>query len=401
MSVKAFLVNIKHHLEANVTKIPLRFATGNQSADMDSVISAISYSYFSYIKNSNAILIPLINIPRDDFKLRRDIKLLLERHSITEDLLYFVEDFESYSKVASSIELVLVDHCNIQGSALNNAFKDGKVKVVGIIDHHEDENAFLDANPRIIHSNGSCSALVFNYWYSQFDDKTVLKQNEIIELLLGPLLIDTSNMTQKVEEGDEDAIKTYKQLLNPDTITTFSSSQEKTDSDPFSGFYSELKKAKKDLHGFSLYDILRKDYKQFTFGSNDTVVGFSSVGKSYFWLFKEYSPEHFKKALNQMLQTLKLDLLVVTTSYTTSSGKYTREFSYYYDLKNAKFDKLYKLADPKLKLNLDIYKGTKFADKLNEVNSSGHKLEIFNQVNIKASRKQVVPVIKDVLEEHD
>lgn len=219
MSVRSYLVTLKKQLETNSIKSPLRFVTGNQSADLDSVISAISFAYFNY-KKDESLLIPLINISRTDFKLRRDIVTLLDSYSITEDSLYFIEDFKRITASDVPIELTLVDHCNIQGDVFTDYLSKGKLDIVGIIDHHQDESVFLNANPRIIHSNGSCSALVFNYWYDQFSNKDIFyeKDNEIVPLLLGSLLIDTSNMSQKVEEGDVIAFKEYQNILQKNEI---------------------------------------------------------------------------------------------------------------------------------------------------------------------------------------
>ena len=85
--------------------------------------------------------------------------------------------------------------------------------MVGIIDHHEDEGQFVESQPRIIRTCGSNSSLVFNYFYNEFFKNNTSKfletQLEAIKLLLGPLLIDTSGMTQKVEEPDTEAFSIY------------------------------------------------------------------------------------------------------------------------------------------------------------------------------------------------
>ena len=52
MSVRSYLVTLKKQLETNSIKSPLRFVTGNQSADLDSVISAISFAYFNYTRTN-------------------------------------------------------------------------------------------------------------------------------------------------------------------------------------------------------------------------------------------------------------------------------------------------------------------------------------------------------------
>lgn len=410
MSVRSYLATLKNKLEANAFKKPLSFVTGNQSADMDSVISALSFAYFQY-KMDESFLIPLINIPRSEFKLRKDIVSLLGAYSITDDNLYFIDDFRSLTASANvPIKLTLVDHCNIQGETFTEFLNQGKLDVVGIIDHHEDESVFLDANPRIIHSNGSCSALVFNFWNDQFDNMDFCQEqsNDIIPLLLGPLLIDTSNMSNKVENGDVTAFRKYQNILekNKDIITSldeFSCQSAGDVETSISYFYSQIKRAKKDLSGFSFLDILKKDYKLFKFVSKNNIstsVGFSSVGKSFYWLLSHYSMSEISNTFNNIAEDLGLDLLVVTSSYSKKvSNEYTRELGYFYNSNNPRKDVLSLLAElakNELKLTSEVYKLENF-EKLKEMND-GQVFRVYNQQNLAASRKQIVPVIKNILE---
>ena len=135
---------------------------------MDSVVSALTFAYFTNLQSTDKFIIPLINIPKDDLRLRKDIVKLLSYHSITEDLLYFVEDFEKLSQDSNKVLVNLVDHNNIQGDELHKAYDDGKIEIVGILDHHADEGEFLKADPRIIRTCGSNSSLVFNYFMKNF-----------------------------------------------------------------------------------------------------------------------------------------------------------------------------------------------------------------------------------------
>lgn len=397
MSVRQYLINLKKVLAQKSLKSPFHVVTGNQSADMDSVISSIAFAYLSHnlVTPFNTI-IPIINIPRGDFKLRKDIVRLLETHNITEDLLYFVEDYDNIiaSSGTTPISLNLVDHNGLQGYEINKSYEEGMVNVVGIIDHHADENKFLDANPRVIRTCGSNSSLVFQHFFELFktNDKFWYDNTELVGLLLGPLLIDTSNMTQKVEEPDLFAIKEYKNILNNSSST----SQEISG---MTNFYSALKTAKKDMSGFSFGDVLKKDYKQFKFANGEN-VGFSSIGKSIKWVFSNYSKDEVNKTLSDTLKLNKIDLLVITSSYTQKENdKYTREFCFYYEGVNEQFAKLASLVTDQLNLNDDLYGKSKISPVSQFVNAiDGHHLEIYNQINIKASRKQVVPIVKAVLE---
>lgn len=392
MSVRAFLDKLRPVTTKNV----LRFVTGNQSADMDSVVSAISYAYFYHQKNPNEQpFLPLVNITRDELRLRRDIVLLLQSHSISKDQLFFLDDVhELSSSPKSHLEIVLVDHCGLQGELLNDLYDAKRLKVAAIIDHHADEGVFTDASPRIIHSNGSCSALVFNYWKKELGG---IKDAEIALILLAPLLIDTSNMTQKVEEGDIEAFDQYQSLLvnGPATKQIAATAGGNT---PQEEFYLTLKAAKKDLEGFLFFDILRKDYKQFKFSSHsggDATIGFSSLGKPMAWILERFSTSQVIETLENMVETFHLDVVVITTSFTNKkTGDYTREFCYHSTKKS--FEDLGAHVGS-LKVDNNIYKKKKVEKAVEMINQT-MSFHVYNQVNIHASRKQVVPAVKEAVE---
>lgn len=404
MSVKTFLKNVQNTLNnTNAKGQAIRFVTGNQSADLDSVVSALSFSYFNYIFDST-ISVPLINIPKTDFKLRRDIKMVLENQQITEDQLYFVEDFRSITKDHDKVEITLVDHCNIQGETLLEYLQQDKLIVKSIIDHHEDENVFLDANPRIIKPNGSCSSLVFNYWDQKLNhDDKLLKgsDNDIIKLVLAPLVIDTSNMTSKVESEDMVALNRYKQLLNINAQTDNQVINIENEGGEESSFieqyFNSIKQAKKDLEGFKFSEILRKDYKQFQF--NHINVGFSSIGKSCHWLFKKYSNDDILSGIEELFEFYRLDALIITPSFSDNQGNFTRELILTYNKEcsfKSQLDSLqHKVTS--LQLNSNVYHQDKFTDRIEQLNSV-KEFKVFNQLNLAASRKQIVPAVKHALE---
>lgn len=394
MSVRSYLVKLKQALHLQAPKTPYRVVTGNQSADMDSVVSAITFAYLTYtLKTPDQFMIPLINIPRADFVLRRDINKLLQYHDISEDLLYFVEDYENFLKESTSIELSLVDHNGLQGVEINKSFDAGLVNVEAIIDHHADEGMFQNANPRVIRTCGSNSTLVFQYFHKLIaGDESFWKTNkDVIELLIAPLLIDTTNMTQKVEDPDVKALEFYKKIPDGDTVSFTTQSS-------YDDFYRTLKTAKKDISGFSFAEILRKDYKQFKFIHEDR-VGFSSIGKPLLWVTSKFSVEDIKKDLAKTLETNQIDLLVITSSFTQKeTGIYTREFCYYYEGENVRYADLYQLVWKQLELSTDLYKSDAISSLTNAINNKEAHLKIFNQKKVTATRKQVVPIVKEVLE---
>lgn len=175
---------------------------------------------------------------------------VLEKLKIKEEELFFIEDLKSLKQnVSQGTELnsYLVDNNDIPKNLKN--YIDN---VVGIIDHHFDLQKHLDAEPRIVKVSGSCSSLVFNYWYEKLQGDREVVMN-IAPLLMGAILIDTSNMRRKVEESDKLAIERCQAVLS-DAVNEVSA-QVLEDS---SEFYKEIKSRKNDIKGFSVSDILKR-----------------------------------------------------------------------------------------------------------------------------------------------
>lgn len=396
MSIRTFLESLK---AVPIKGRIIRIVSGNQSCDMDSVVSAIAYSYF-YSKKypSEEPFRPLLNIPQDQLRLRKDILLLLESNSIDPKHLYFLDDVQDLIRLLpkASLNVALVDHCNLQGDVLIQAYEDKRLDVVSIIDHHQDEGVFLDASPRIIAVTGSCSSLVFNYWKSVID--TVIDAS-VVKLLLGPLLLDTGNMAQKVELGDVLAISEYKKILES-AGTSLDSGVFAVNGgkDNFQEVYEDLKRAKKNLDDFLPSDIFLKDFKLFVFqtkGAESVSIGFSSLGKPISWLFKNFKTEEVLEGINDLQKQYLLDIVILGTSFSRGENRvHAREFCYF--TKKAAYSSLGDFTSY-LELNSDVYKLKEFKDKMKAINKD-IIFKVYNMGNTAASRKQTVPEVKRVIE---
>ncbi|KAI9651597.1 MAG: Exopolyphosphatase [Alyxoria varia] len=189
---------------------------GNESADLDSIVSSLLYAYLKTASLSSKrqgdlngaskprswMHIPVLNIPRADVHIRPELLKLLPRanlepeHLITiEELLDDPSDTPSFkAKTTSSGEsnaskystlqahhtrIFFVDH-NTPDGPLGSAFEDS---IVGCIDHHEDEGRVSrhqlsskgdvgidrEAYPRIITKCGSCTSLVVKHGRPSWD----------------------------------------------------------------------------------------------------------------------------------------------------------------------------------------------------------------------------------------
>ena len=123
----------------------LSVVIGNEAADADSIISALTYAYLKQQQQAStststttlpSSVIPLCCIPKKDLKLRRDIELLLQKTDIDINELICLDDFPTLSSSTLS-ELILVDHNNLsQDLSHLSSF------VTEIVDHHKDMNAY-------------------------------------------------------------------------------------------------------------------------------------------------------------------------------------------------------------------------------------------------------------------
>lgn len=336
----------------------VRVVSGNQSADLDLVVLAVTYAYCEVASGGSAL--PLVNIPRRDLMLRRDILLALERVQVAPEKLYFVEDFGRLPR--HLVDLVLVDHCAPQGELREMEL------VVGIVDHHEDEQRFMDAVPRIIKPLGSCLLLVFNYWWDRLDNPVAVLA-PLVPLVVAPLLNDTNNMQLKVTEDDRVAFEHYG-LLAPAV--------------DFAAYALALKKEKKNLAGFSFADVLRKDYKLYVVptASGRVTVGISSLPLSFTKLFQQF-PD-VEAAVDAYGREHQLDLVVLM-----ASDKKTR------------FERQLALHDYSGgQLASAVAAGLQAQLELSPWDTSFPTLQCYSQGNVAASRKQVAPAVQEFFRSH-
>ncbi|KAF9313168.1 Exopolyphosphatase [Podila horticola] len=316
-----FLESLRPRLEAEPQSRVI-LVTGNESADLDSFISALATAFFltyhfaatSPPGSPTPIVLPFVNIPRADLALRSDVEFVFSMTNLSSDLLFFRDDLPRLTQIPSpQLSLFLVDHNKVADSM--NMFP--SAKVVGIIDHHKDEDLYRDtANPRRIAVVGSCSTLVADEFLAMAvhqPDVSSGKTNgtrpdwtqQVSRLLLGPILIDTQDLNparKKVTPLDQTVAK---KLL------------------PYSGWsgygdlYHRIDDARKDTSRLSAYDLLRKDYKEWVVyrATGEKVkVGISSVVGLLSKYIARDGQEVVETAVEQWAQNRTLDLSMVLFS---------------------------------------------------------------------------------------
>lgn len=307
--------------------------------DLDSLASSIAYAYLDNSLNANRSL--ALNLtPRKLMNLRPENNLALQRASIPAEVLLHAEDLPRGTEglIPAGVTIGLVDHNVLLprfGSAADYS------RVTSIIDHHEDEHQSLNANPRIVKvPTGSSSSLVTNHfaptWKNVISSPAGVNAGpppELATLLLSALLIDTQGLKSggKATRDDYDAAA----FLFP--LSTLPQVQALTDADSdispsMTAFADELTEIKYDVSNLTTYELLERDYKQYSWDTAAArfpilTVGLSTVPRR---LRDQLAAEtdgwtSYLSTADEYMLELGLDVVGVSTTFKTSKGKSRRE----------------------------------------------------------------------------
>lgn len=270
-----------------------RFVLGNEAADLDSMASAVAAAYWlSAASGPDDPWVPLVNIPRADFKLRTEAVYLLSEVGIGPELLTFIDEVDLDATLAQGrLELVLVDH---------NALAAGQASlapaVSGVIDHHRDEEGFPEARPRLVEPVGSAATLVGR---ELLDAGQPVVEPGLARLLLGTILLDTVNLDPDAKRATDEDIQVAARLND----LCGADRQQ---------LFERLQFEKFNVDALDTADLLRKDYKEYQMGA--VRCGIASVLLPVA-RWQEKDPA-LGRSLAAFAQTRGLDLLLAMNAYT-------------------------------------------------------------------------------------
>jgi len=254
--------------------------------------------------------LPILAIPKNDLSLRPELLQLFKESGIDSNDICTLENIQDIDPGRTS--LFLVDH-NVPRGSVNDLFdiekEATKVRVRGIIDHHEDEQLFasqVEAMERFdIRKVGSCASLVTQWMMGQpstqqssptaTNGPDLIRQNPqeaagIAQLLLAAILIDTASLSSsKTTDIDRSAVQFLTTLL-PDFGTL--------------DFYETIQTAKMSIDGMTFRDLLRRDFKEYD--SPLGKLGMSTIIRSIPDL-----KDHYEKLKDELLAFLKERKLAV------------------------------------------------------------------------------------------
>ncbi|KAJ5134485.1 hypothetical protein N7476_002308 [Penicillium atrosanguineum] len=361
------------HLQflAGALSEPPIYVVGNPSADLDSIISAIVYSYWASNRLPSTTPrphIPLLNLPtvpagselyrlRPEFvttlwlsttfpALNPDSRFenssdsagkLLREHIVT------VADFAQRLRGNAISKQLFADATLVDWNAMPHRVEGQKghgsvaglsevsFRTVGCVDHHVDEHfvpsqdALPENQPLIIQTGpGSCSSLIANelvrrgLWAA---DASSAENAQLAKLALAAILIDTSNLTAegKVTDVDIQAVSFLREQVAKEDPKWHAEA-----------FYEQVQAAKTNsLDLLTLDEVLDRDYKEWTekSSSGESVnLGFCSSVKPIRWIAeKAGTPQQFLDGVRAFAAAKKLDVVVIMTSFSSVEDEFSRE----------------------------------------------------------------------------
>jgi len=251
-SFHTYLTSCRERL-ADINPKPI--VLGNEAADLDSMASSLAYGYLLTAENKedDRQIIPIMPIPRADFKLRTEAVYVFNKAGINLQEVIFFDEVNLPTIMAADGKLVLMDHNKL---TLGLDFGD---QVTAIIDHHLDENFYAQAKPRIIEPVGSTASLVS---LEISKNNPALLDKKLAALLLGTILLDTVNLDPaagRVTPSDDEAARILRPIF----------------ADDHGHYFARVQEEKFNVESLTTIDLLRKDYKQWQLGK--TACGIGSV----------------------------------------------------------------------------------------------------------------------------
>ena len=369
--------------------------------------------------------VPLIQVERADLKLREEnlYALSLAGLSETQHELLTLTELVGF-KPFPSHTFALVDH-NRLGSAFT--LDNPKAEVIAVVDHHEDEHLYPQANPRIISPSGSCTSHITALCPPELPV-------ELATLLLTGILIDTDGLKPGGKAIDIDrnsalflATKsTISNVIpplsalspidhpNPDALYDCQAIKDLT---------GTLSTKKLDVSRLGALDLLRRDYKESTLtlkwapGKPTIKAGLSSVPLR---LKAWGSDGRLETDAVTWMQRRGITVLGVLTSFKdtkgnkftkTGKGKHKKEMAWVVLEETG----LSQIASSTNGLTVSVlaerlWKGLEANDQIKvkqykkfDLQKAGKlpstsETRAYKQRNVHASRKIIAPVLKEILE---
>ncbi|XP_037936168.1 exopolyphosphatase PRUNE1 [Teleopsis dalmanni] len=349
---------------------------GNESCDLDSAVSALCLAYFYHENKLKSLtttaknFIPILNIPRKDYQLKTEVNFLFNKYQIQVENLTFRDDMQD--ELIKRSEFILVDH-HVSPFATHCA---------EVFDHRPlDETAKLPETCKTnIQLVGSCATLIGELFLKNISTENDINKYYLpLELLRNTIILDTVNFSSaagRATTKDSTVCEAIEKILHK---TDYNMSR--------SDIFDMLRTARADISHLTASQLLRKDLKIIT-NSNESLKiampGFPLQVQDF--ILKPQAAESLREFA--MENNCAIVLLI---------GMFVRE-----DDGTVKRDiGIININSPKLcaKIENELLNSKDPSLDLQHVNSccflGG---QFYLQNNIKATRKHIIPIVKNALE---
>ncbi|KAJ8000177.1 hypothetical protein DPEC_G00202130 [Dallia pectoralis] len=340
---------------------------GNEACDLDSMVSSLAFAYFlsKTSGGSGRTVVPVLNIRRAQFPLRSDNVLLLKESGVPLEVLVFRDEVDlARLHKAKRLVLTLVDH-----NVLSSADSELEEAVVEVIDHHHLERTPSPSCSVTVETVGSCATLVTER--IQRGAPEVIDR-QVAHLLYGAILLDCVNMAPeagKVTPKDRQMTRLLESRFS--------------DLPPRGALFQSLQSAKFDVSGLSTEQILLKDMKAISGG--DLTLAISSV---YMTLDMFLQRRAILQELCEFCHTHRFGAVVAMTISFNELSEPDRQLAVYSSsalYREQVSHALEKARNPSLSLS--------------PISSPHNDIRSYHQGNALATRKKVLPILKDFLKE--
>ncbi|KAL4629514.1 hypothetical protein GN956_G16986 [Arapaima gigas] len=340
---------------------------GNEACDLDSMVSALVFAYFLHTTSgsSGKTVVPVLNIRRSELALRTDSTFLLRQNGLPQEVLTFRDEVDLLGLCqADRLSLTLVDH-----NVLPSADSGLEGAVLEVIDHHLLERRHSDSCPVTVETVGSCATLVTERVAREAPE---IIDRQVAQLLYGTIVMDCVNMAPaagKVTPKDSQ-FAAWLESRFPDLP-------------PRGALFQSLQSAKFDVSGLTTEQVLLKDMKVASGG--DLSLAVSVV---YMTLEAFLQRRGLQQELCEFCHKHRFSLLVAMTISFNENNEPFRQLAVYSSstlYREEVSQALESAQNPCLDLS--------------PVSSPFADVKAYLQGNTVASRKKVLPIIKDFLQE--
>ncbi|EEY15191.1 conserved hypothetical protein [Verticillium alfalfae VaMs.102] len=391
-SLAAFLAQARAALTApRRPNAPLTLVVGNESADLDSLCSAVLYAYLRSTTPAQPTLhIPLSNLPRADLALRPELTAALARARLRPCDLLTLDDLAD-TLTPESTRWVLVDHNALTGTLAAGGFGS---RVVGCVDHHADERSVpARTGRRAAPHRTRCGQRRRGLWSSKWvagpgGGTDAAPDAGAAWLGLAAVLVDTAGL----KAADKTTARDVRAVEFLERLVVGIGQEQAYGRDAYLG---ELSRVKEDLSGMALRDVWRKDYKAVGRGRPASSVcqpcrrGCATSSTSR----PQATRTACSKALNDWVDERGLDVGVVMTTL-HPGGDFQRELLVWAFSEGAADAVEAFVKTNERELGLETYDGGRLDDV-----SNGWWRRAWKQRNVAHSRKRVGPMLREALRE--